>query len=179
MVSDSCSFSIRFGSGEPLSARLHHIVTGFLSWSKSLTHTSSIHMTSLLLFLSVLINIYFLRSRHYQTPTASKVSEPVVQATVARKDSKSVQTLVQAQKPSVILTASPSSTEKEFVDLSSKRDVETCHALVKNGRGKDLNDDELVGLIQVGKVAPYALEKILGPNERAVLLRRRLIGKLY
>lgn len=40
-----------------------------------------------------------------------------------------------------------------------------------------LNDEEVVLLSQKGKIAAYALEKMLGDNERAVLIRRALICK--
>ena len=40
-----------------------------------------------------------------------------------------------------------------------------------------LNNEEVVLLSQRGKIAAYALEKVLGDNERAVLIRRALICK--
>lgn len=40
-----------------------------------------------------------------------------------------------------------------------------------------LNNEEVVLLSQKGKIAAYALEKMLGDNERAVLIRRALICK--
>ena len=40
-----------------------------------------------------------------------------------------------------------------------------------------LNDEEVILLSQKGKIAAYALEKMLGDNERAVLIRRALICK--
>ncbi|KAF8624230.1 hypothetical protein AX15_005993 [Amanita polypyramis BW_CC] len=42
-----------------------------------------------------------------------------------------------------------------------------------------LNDEEVILLAQTGKIAPYALEKVLGPKqlERAVKIRRALISR--
>jgi len=40
-----------------------------------------------------------------------------------------------------------------------------------------LNDEEVILLSQNGKIAAYALEKMLGDNERAVLIRRALISR--
>jgi hydroxymethylglutaryl-CoA reductase (NADPH) len=40
-----------------------------------------------------------------------------------------------------------------------------------------MNDEEVVALAQAGKIAPYALEKVLGDLERAVKVRRALICK--
>ena len=38
-----------------------------------------------------------------------------------------------------------------------------------------LNDEEVILLAQTGKIAPYALEKLLGDLDRAVRIRRALI----
>ncbi|KAF8345352.1 hydroxymethylglutaryl-CoA reductase [Amanita rubescens] len=42
-----------------------------------------------------------------------------------------------------------------------------------------LNDEEVILLTQTGKIAPYALEKVMGPNalERAVKIRRAIISR--
>ncbi|KAH9948008.1 3-hydroxy-3-methylglutaryl-coenzyme A reductase [Amylocystis lapponica] len=40
-----------------------------------------------------------------------------------------------------------------------------------------LSDEEVIMLSQAGKIAPYALEKMLGDLERAVLVRRALISR--
>jgi len=42
-----------------------------------------------------------------------------------------------------------------------------------------LNNEEVILLSQKGKIAAYALEKMLGDNERAVLIRRALICKFW
>lgn len=42
-----------------------------------------------------------------------------------------------------------------------------------------LNNEEVILLSQKGKIAAYALEKMLGDNERAVLIRRALICKSW
>ena len=40
-----------------------------------------------------------------------------------------------------------------------------------------MNDEEVIALAQGGKIAPYALEKMLGDYDRAVRVRRALICK--
>lgn len=57
------------------------------------------------------------------------------------------------------------------------RSLEECIRIFDSGpRGVDmLNDEEIILLAQTGKIAAYALEKVLGDFERAVLIRRALI----
>ncbi|GAA5968653.1 hypothetical protein JCM11641_007712 [Rhodosporidiobolus odoratus] len=58
------------------------------------------------------------------------------------------------------------------------RDLETCVKLFDGGNGAQLlNDEEVVMLVQKGKVAAYALEKLLKDYERAVSIRRALISR--
>ncbi|GAB5589842.1 3-hydroxy-3-methylglutaryl-coenzyme A (HMG-CoA) reductase isozyme [Umbelopsis nana] len=59
------------------------------------------------------------------------------------------------------------------------RPVEECIVILKNPEeGPDaLNDEEVVQLCQTGKIAPYALEKVLQDFERAVKVRRSLISR--
>lgn len=40
-----------------------------------------------------------------------------------------------------------------------------------------LSDEEIISVVQSGKMAPYALEKVLGDFERAVHIRRALISR--
>ncbi|KAI8143330.1 hydroxymethylglutaryl-CoA reductase [Fennellomyces sp. T-0311] len=55
------------------------------------------------------------------------------------------------------------------------RSVDECLALVKTPEA--LNDEEIISLVQNGKMAPYALEKVLGDLQRAVSVRRALISR--
>jgi len=63
------------------------------------------------------------------------------------------------------------------------RSLDECIDIFENGPRPvqaslaTLNDEEVVLLAQNGKVAPYALEKVLGDLERAVVIRRALICK--
>lgn len=62
----------------------------------------------------------------------------------------------------------------------SKRSFEECLRVYEAGRGDNkikLNDEEIILLVQRGRIATYALEKVLGDHERAVLLRRAIICK--
>lgn len=59
------------------------------------------------------------------------------------------------------------------------RPLEECAVILKNPeQGPDaLNDEEVLQLCQAGKIAPYALEKVLQDFERAVKVRRSLISR--
>ncbi|KAF9226329.1 hypothetical protein BS17DRAFT_698606 [Gyrodon lividus] len=63
------------------------------------------------------------------------------------------------------------------------RSLEECIDVFENGPRpvqlslETLNDEEVILLAQNGKIAPYALEKVLGDLERAVGIRRALISR--
>ncbi|KAG6333016.1 hypothetical protein ID866_6069 [Astraeus odoratus] len=63
------------------------------------------------------------------------------------------------------------------------RPLEECVDVFENGPRPvqaalgTLNDEEVILLAQNGKIAPYALEKVLGDFERAVVIRRALISR--
>ncbi|PCH44816.1 3-hydroxy-3-methylglutaryl-coenzyme A reductase [Wolfiporia cocos MD-104 SS10] len=80
------------------------------------------------------------------------------------------------------------SSDTESGDLKvSRRDgmrtLEECIDMFENGPRPVsvalslLADEEVIMLAQNGKIAPYALEKVLGDLERAVLVRRALISR--
>ena len=64
-------------------------------------------------------------------------------------------------------------------DKEPCRSLEECLQVFKSGPNgvQQLNDEEVILLAQQGKLAAYALEKVLGDLERAVLIRRALICK--
>ncbi|RIA91966.1 hydroxymethylglutaryl-coenzyme A reductase-domain-containing protein [Glomus cerebriforme] len=61
------------------------------------------------------------------------------------------------------------------------RSIEICTEILKStklGEGPSaLTDEEIILLTNNGKIAPYALEKVLGDLERAVKIRRALISR--
>ncbi len=64
-------------------------------------------------------------------------------------------------------------------DLEPCRSLEECLQVFNSGPNgvQELNNEEVILLAQQGKIAAYALEKVLGDLERAVLVRRALICK--
>ncbi|KAH8920609.1 reductase [Atractiella rhizophila] len=68
---------------------------------------------------------------------------------------------------------------KEYmIEIAVLRSVDECFELFAGGAGAEmLTDEEIIALVQKGKVAAYALEKLLNDYERAVRLRRALISR--
>lgn len=77
-------------------------------------------------------------------------------------------------QPTAVVTKEP------CIDLPV-RSLEECIDIFENGPRpvqaslSTLNDEEIILLAQNGKIAAYALEKVLGDLERAVSIRRALI----
>ncbi|OSX63533.1 hypothetical protein POSPLADRAFT_1169005 [Postia placenta MAD-698-R-SB12] len=73
--------------------------------------------------------------------------------------------------------------DKKVSRRDNVRSLEECIDIFENGPRPVtvalslLNDEEVILLAQNGKIAPYALEKMLGDLERAVLVRRALISR--
>lgn len=64
-------------------------------------------------------------------------------------------------------------------DSTIVRGLDEIHTIFAAGKGADLvSDEEVILLVQKGKIAAYALEKLLKDNMRAVKIRRALICKL-
>ncbi|KAI0064909.1 hypothetical protein BV25DRAFT_1799483 [Artomyces pyxidatus] len=78
---------------------------------------------------------------------------------------------------------SPDEETNEKESPVSTRSLEECIDVFENGPRPVsvslslLNDEEVILLAQNGKIAAYALEKLLGDFERAVLIRRALISR--
>jgi len=78
---------------------------------------------------------------------------------------------------------SDSSLIKETSNDAPTRSLEECIDIFENGPRpvsvslSMLNDEEVILLAQNGKIAAYALEKVLGDLERAVFIRRALISR--
>ncbi|KAH7910359.1 hydroxymethylglutaryl-coenzyme A reductase-domain-containing protein [Hygrophoropsis aurantiaca] len=82
------------------------------------------------------------------------------------------------------LRAKASGVAKKDTDTElTIRSLEECIEIFENGPKptslalSTLNDEEVILLAQNGKIAAYALEKVLGDLERAVTIRRALISR--
>lgn len=114
------------------------------------------------LFVSLFLNTYLFNvaKQPKQLPTEQRTDkQPQQQAPAAA--------VTTVTKKAVVSTPPPST--------DVVRSVDECLALIKTPEA--LNDEEVIQLVQNGKVASYALEKTLGDFERAVSVRRALISR--
>ncbi|BGP57886.1 3-hydroxy-3-methylglutaryl-coenzyme A (HMG-CoA) reductase isozyme [Rhodotorula sphaerocarpa] len=111
----------------------------------------------------ILIRTRNARNGHAAAPAAEKLAVPEERPTPPRlKLSPSTVALVSSQ-PEVPETP---------------RDLDTCVKIFNGGEGTMLlNDEEIILLVQKGKMAAYALEKLLQDHVRAVAIRRALISR--
>jgi hydroxymethylglutaryl-CoA reductase (NADPH) len=73
----------------------------------------------------------------------------------------------------------PSPREKEDGTTFGRRSLEECVDIFAGGVGAtNLSDEEVILLVEKGKIAPYALEKALKDLERAVRIRRAVISRV-
>nr|CAE00496.2 hydroxymethylglutaryl-CoA reductase [Rhizomucor miehei] len=79
------------------------------------------------------------------------------------------ETVVAPPKPKVVAPPPPPA------PTGTIRSVDECLALIKTPEA--LNDEEIIQLVNAGKIASYALEKMLGDMQRAVSIRRALISR--
>lgn len=61
--------------------------------------------------------------------------------------------------------------------LQTRRTFAECERLLKSGKVQELHDEEIVKLSLQGKIAGYALEKVLKDSERAVRVRRAIVSR--
>jgi hydroxymethylglutaryl-CoA reductase (NADPH) len=114
---------------------------------------------TLALFVSLFLNTYLFKVAKAPTKTVS-TPEPV------RPVIKQQQVTVTEKKRHI---AAASLTQGVV------RTLEECAELVQSPDA--LSNEEIVLLVQNGKISPYALEKVLGDLERAVYIRRSLISR--
>lgn len=118
------------------------------------------------LFVSLFFNTYlFNMAKQEPKVIIKKVIERVeVPAPVVKK---------QERRKSV--AAPNKASRKPYHRSDIVRPVEEAFTLI--GTPEALSDEEIISIVQSGKMAAYALEKVLGDFERAVHIRRALISR--
>ena len=91
--------------------------------------------------------------------------------------------VVVPQEPTIPIIAEPSmslsSRGSDDGTTFGRRSLEECVDIFAGGVGaSNLSDEEVILLVEKGKVAPYALEKALKDLERAVKIRRAVISRV-
>ncbi|WVQ68793.1 hydroxymethylglutaryl-CoA reductase (NADPH) [Kwoniella botswanensis] len=80
-------------------------------------------------------------------------------------------------EPSPPIPKSDSSSSLQSMHFG-RRSLEECIDIYAGGVGSNnLSDEEIILLVEKGKIAPYALEKVLKNLERAVRVRRAVISR--
>ncbi|KAI8806462.1 hydroxymethylglutaryl-coenzyme A reductase-domain-containing protein [Cladochytrium replicatum] len=118
------------------------------------------------------------------TPAPAPIKEPPVAFTTSTKTETSTTVKSFAIKHAQAECETSVNRNDSAVHIAERRGVglvrtmEECVVLLKSGRTSDLTDEEVVHLAEGGKVAAYALEKVLGGDlVRAVRIRRILTSK--
>ena len=85
------------------------------------------------------------------------------------------------EPPNIPIIASPTLTQSPPTNAASsfgRRPLEECVEIFAGGVGaSNLSDEEIIFLVEKGKIVPYTLEKTLKDLERAVRIRRAVISR--
>ncbi|KAJ8474611.1 hypothetical protein ONZ51_g7113 [Trametes cubensis] len=111
-------------------------------------------------------------------PPSSVLSRPLNLETIDRK----LQERLPIRSPAPVEPRTPETPDMDAPQMEV-RSLAECVDIFENGPRpvsvalQMLNDEEVILLAQTGKIAPYALEKLLGDLDRAVRIRRALISR--
>ncbi|GBB85133.1 hypothetical protein RclHR1_01170017 [Rhizophagus clarus] len=134
---------------------------------------------SLGLIVSIFLNVYLLNAHKQPKSVLERVS--LESQPIPIEDVSKSTTDVLPQKDDSDIIKEVEIEKQSINDSKELRSVETCAEILKStalGEGpSSLTDEEIILLANNGKIAPYALEKVLGDMERAVKIRRALISR--
>ncbi|SCZ96778.1 BZ3500_MvSof-1268-A1-R1_Chr4-1g06711 [Microbotryum saponariae] len=125
----------------------------------------------------------FVRTKNRKTPKSSTNATASVENGTASLSADNAGGMLAAPSDNgstrtIRLSPSTVALVKQGSVPDTPRDLETCAKIFDNGAGALLlNDEEIIMLVQKGKVAAYALEKLLKDYERSVAIRRALISR--
>lgn len=105
------------------------------------------------------------------TPTPAAQTHPVVGRLVIPQVTSTVEAVSSGSGPETALSRRS--------DEEPPRPMDECMQIFNSSPNgvRELNNEEIIILAQAGKIAAYALEKVLGNFERAVFVRRALISR--
>lgn len=167
--SDSSVSVMSSGAGTPLNLGA---ATPYMTESPVMSRSNSLLFSSQSLGLSTGLEA----PKREATP--APVEEPVPSEPVEVKPSPSTHLIapVPAVKEKAVFgIPTPIGTPRGTTESIGRRSYEECLKAFEDEGVGALNDEEIILLSQKGKIAPYALEKILGDFTRAVKIRRALI----
>ncbi|KAI8379631.1 3-hydroxy-3-methylglutaryl coenzyme A reductase [Radiomyces spectabilis] len=137
---------------------------------------------TLALFVSLFLNTYLFKVAK-QPKQLVEHTQPEKNTVVVTKVSPTVE-LSEKQKVAVNQAVPVAKTEVRSVahrhphrypESDTVRPIEECMTLLRTPH--ELTNEEIISLVQAGKIAPYALERMLGDLQRAVSIRRALISR--
>lgn len=124
--------------------------------------------------ISISSNVYLLNATRTQRHATRRLIENEISK--PKEETKSNGHATAEVKKTTALSSE--SLEKLNDDSLPVRPVDECFTEMQNGHLKELNNNEVSSLVVSGKLPLYALEKHLGDNTRAVIVRRKAIAKL-
>ncbi|KAK9446624.1 hydroxymethylglutaryl-coenzyme A reductase-domain-containing protein [Limtongia smithiae] len=157
----------------------------FDSWSRTIGDPVLSQWVAIVLAVSVGLNMYLFKASRYSAQAAPevKVIEKIVEVPQILTSSTASATTIATDFAS---STNPSDSDKEsddgVIELNIKPKArvlpfDEALAMVKAGRTKELNDEDVIMLTKAGKIPLYALEKQLGDCTRAVYVRRAVISR--
>ncbi|KAL0097167.1 3-hydroxy-3-methylglutaryl-coenzyme A reductase [Phycomyces blakesleeanus] len=117
------------------------------------------------LFVSLFLNTYLFN--------VAKQPKQIVEQ--VNQDKKITNAIESTQQQHIEVTEKQKPTIHNHHQSDIVRPIDECVALVRTP--EMLNDEEVISLVENGKMASYALEKVLGDLQRAVGIRRALISR--
>ncbi|CUM66104.1 uncharacterized protein PRCAT00003759001 [Priceomyces carsonii] len=142
---------------------------------------------------SMSTNAYFLNASRYQVKATNKLIEKEIsrpKSGLKKPSSKSGSAVSTLPSPltddndkdsETIGGETDFSSSEEELEIKTRKNVlplQECIKYLKEGKVKELTDDEVSSLSISGNLPLYALEKQLGDNTRAVAVRRKAISKM-
>ncbi|KAG8897835.1 3-hydroxy-3-methylglutaryl-coenzyme A (HMG-CoA) reductase isozyme [Tulasnella sp. 408] len=115
------------------------------------------------------------RPTHIDIPLAKPVAAVISESPVEITSTLSERTLVEVEMTSAVTTVAtntPTALKTKFI-----RSFEECVEAFEATGVLDLTDEEVILLCQKGKIAAYALEKVLKDHARAVTIRRAVLSR--
>ncbi|ORY80524.1 hydroxymethylglutaryl-coenzyme A reductase-domain-containing protein, partial [Protomyces lactucae-debilis] len=130
------------------------------NWTKTVGDPILSKWIVIILVLSIVFNAYLLNAARGSLVQTTPSTPAIVQKEVVK-----------------YVDRFPGLSPRHSVDIHPPRPVDECIDLHKAGKTRDLSDEELTSLVLSSKIAPYALEKLLGDLERAVRIRRAYVSR--
>lgn len=130
---------------------------------------------------SISFNAYFLNATRYQRNATNKLVEREISRPQLNEMAKPQKKAKKSKKKAKSYDTDESSSNDSALTFNAPVKVlplEECVQQMKEGKVRDLNNDEVSSLVVAGKLPLYALEKQLQDNTRAVVVRRKAIAKL-